>query len=257
MKQQLDSGQLGEQDKKDLQQQLQQLKEKLAEAAESRKQAMDELKKQIDKQKQQGDLARAGELQQKLDQLQKQDNKLGKLNQLAQQLAQCQQCLKEGDAGGAGEALDQMMEQMEQLAQELGEGEMLEAALDQLEMAKDALGCKQCQGQGCKACGGMGNQFSEIPGNGMGAGRGFGPRPDEKNDVSFRDSRVRLKQGQGSAVVVGEADGPNVRGQVIESIKEQMAAEGSDPADPMVIEQLPKSHREQAEEYFNRFREGR
>ena len=91
----------------------------------------------------------------------------------------------------------------------------------------------------------------------MGAGRGIGPRPDEKNDVDFRDSRVRQKPGRGSAVVVGEADGPNIRGQVVEAIKEQMTAEGSGPADPIVVEQLPKSHREQAEEYFNLFREDR
>lgn len=57
-------------------------------------------------------------------------------------------------------------------------------------------------------------------------------------------------------MVVGEADGPNRRGRVIESIKEQMAVEGGQPADPLVVERLPKSHREHAEEYFNRLREG-
>ena len=100
----------------------------------------------------------------------------------------------------------------------------------------------------------MGNQFSENPGNGMGPGRGFGPRPDEKNDVGFRDSRVRAKPGRGSAVVVGEADGPNIRGRVVEAIKEQMATDTSKPADPLAVEQLPKSRREHAEEYFNSLR---
>ena len=58
------------------------------------------------------------------------------------------------------------------------------------------------------------------------------------------------------AVIAGEADGPNLRGNVQEVIQEEMAAQGSQPADPLVIEQLPKAQRENAEDYFNRLREG-
>jgi Mg2+ and Co2+ transporter CorA len=257
LKQQLEKGELDEQAKKELAQQLKQIQEKMAAVAEARKQAMDELKKQIEQQKQQGNMQRAGELQQKLGQMKRQQQQMNKLAQLAQKAGECQQCMKQGDGAGAAQALDQMMKQMEQLEQEMAEGEMLEAALDQLQMAKDAMACKTCQGQGCQACqGGAGNKFSEKPGNGMGAGRGFGPRPDEKNDVNFRDSRVRQKPGKGSAVVVGEAVGPNVRGQVGEAIRQEMASSASEPADPTVVEQLPKSRREHAEDYFNLLREG-
>jgi hypothetical protein len=90
----------------------------------------------------------------------------------------------------------------------------------------------------------------------MGAGRGFGPRPDEKNDTNLRDSRVRQNVGKGASVVTGEAVGPNARGQVGEAIKQEMAASASEPADPTVVEQLPKSRREHAEDYFNQLREG-
>lgn len=256
LKQQLEKGELDEDAKKELAQQFKQIQEKMAEAAEARKQAMDELKKQIEQKKKQGDMERAGELQQKLDQMKKQQQQMNKLGQLAKKAGECQECMKQGDAAGAAQALDQMMKQMEQLEQEMAEGEMIEAALDQLQMAKDAMGCQECQGQGCQACQG-GNKFSEKPGNGMGTGRGFGPRPDEKNDVNFRDSRVRQKPGKGSAVVVGEADGPNIRGQVGEAIKQEMISSASEPADPTVVEQLPKSRREHAEDYFNLLREGR
>ena len=180
-------------------------------------------------------------MQQKLDQMQQKQNQMNKLNKLAQKMGECQECMQQGDAAGAAAALDQMMQQMEQLQQEMAEGEMLDEAMDQLQMAKDAM------------C--MGDRFGERPGNGMGPGRGFGPRPDEKNDVSFRDSRVRQKPGRGAAVVVGEADGPNIRGEVVEAIKEQMATDASKPADPLVQEQLPKSHREHAEEYFRSFQD--
>ena len=57
-------------------------------------------------------------------------------------------------------------------------------------------------------------------------------------------------------VFEGEADGPNFRGQVGESIKQEMTASVAEPADPTVVEQLPKSRREHAEEFFNLLREG-
>ncbi len=258
LKKQLEGGELDKEAKQQLQKQLKQVQEKMAEAKEARQQAMEDLKKQIEQQKQQGNLSKAGELQSKLDQMQQQQSQANKLNQLAQKMDELQKSMKAGDAAGAAAALDNMMKQMEQLEQQMAEGEMLDMAMDQLQMAKDALGCQTCQGDGCQACQGAGqgsDRWSKKGGNGMGAGRGFGPRPDEKNDVGFRDSRVRQKPGKGAAVVVGEADGPNIRGQVAEAVKEQMATDASTPADPLVLEQLPKSRREHAEEYFRSFQE--
>jgi len=256
LKQQLEGGQLDPEAKKQLEQQLKQIQEKMEQAQRARQQTIANLKKQIEQQKQQGDMAKAGELQQKLDQMQQQQNQQNKMNQLAQKMGECQACMQKGDGQGAAAALGGMMKQMEQLQQEMAEGEMLDAAMQQLQMAKEAMGCKACQGQGCQACqgGGAGNRFSEKSGDGMGPGRGYGKRPDEKNDVRFRDSRVRQKPGKGSAVAIGEADGPNIRGQVAESIKTQMTTAGSKPADPLVLEQLPKSRREHTEEYFNSLR---
>jgi hypothetical protein len=158
--------------------------------------------------------------------------------------------------------MDQMAQQMEQMQKEMGESEMLDAAMEQLEMAKTSMSCSECMGEGCKSCQGnmAGNRFGQKPGsqtgNGMGAGRGRGQRPDEKNDVAFRDTQVKQNPGKGAAVITGEADGPNIRGDVREAIQEEMAAQASEPADPLVIEQLPKTQRENAEDYFNRLRDG-
>jgi hypothetical protein len=257
---QLKNGKLDEAAKKEMAKQMDQLKQKLEQAANERQQAMTELKKQIEEQKNKGNLAEAGQLQQKLDQLAKQQKQGQKLQQLAQQLAQAQQALQQGDKAAASQAMQQMLQQMEQLQKEMSEGQMLQAAMDQLQMAKNAMDCAQCMGEGCEKCQGggntMNNRFSEKGGNGMGAGRGFGPRPDEKNDVAFRDSQVKQKPGQGAMVVTGEADGPNIRGNVRETLAEEMRAQASQPADPMVIEQLPKAQRENAEDYFNRLRDG-
>jgi hypothetical protein len=57
-------------------------------------------------------------------------------------------------------------------------------------------------------------------------------------------------------VIAGEADGPNIKGDVQQALAAEMAAEGSQPADPLVIEQLPKAQRDNAREYFDRLIEG-
>jgi hypothetical protein len=253
----LKGGKLDAKTQKELMKQMEQLKQKLEQAGAERKQAVEDLKKQVEQQKQKGNLAEAGKLQQKLDQMQKQQKQGEKLNKLAKQLAEAQQAMQKGDKQAAAQAMQQMMKEMDAMKKDMAEGEMLDAAMDQLEMAKNAVGCEDCQGAGCKACqgAGMNNRMARM-GMGMNRGPGGGSRPDEKNDVNFRDSQVKQNPGRGTAVIAGEADGPNIRGNVREAIVEEMAAQGSQPADPLVIEQLPKAQRENAEDYFNRLREG-
>ena len=67
--QELRDGKLDAGAKADLAKQLGAMKEKLAAAADAHEQAMDNLKQQIEQQRQSGDLAKAGETQQKLDKL--------------------------------------------------------------------------------------------------------------------------------------------------------------------------------------------
>jgi hypothetical protein len=259
--QQVKDGKLDEAGQKELEQQMSQLKEQLQQAAAARQQAMDQLQQQIEQQKQAGNLAEAGDLQQKLDQLQKQQSQSKALEKLAQQMGQCQSCMKQGDQQGAAQALEQMQQQLGQMQQEMSEGEMLDQAMQQLEMAKSSLGCKECQGAGCEACQG-GKSLVNKPGQKQSGGKGYGTgtsagkRPDDPKNAAFRDSQVKQTPGKGPAVITGEAEGPNMRGNVREQIKEEMAAKGSEPADPLVIETLPKSHRENAQDYFDRLREG-
>lgn len=262
MQQQMAAGNMDDAAKQQLQRQLEQLKEKLQQAAEAREQAKQDLERQIAEKKKQGDLAEAGKLQQKLDQMQKQQAQSNPLETLAQQMSQCQQAMKQDDAQAAAQAMQQMAQQMEQMQQEMSEGELLEAAAEQFELTKSAMACDKCSGEGCSECQGSGNSFGNSKkfgkgGNGLGAGEGGrGPRPEEKNDVRFRESQVRQNPGRGAAVMVGEEHGPNTRGQVLESIKEELAAVASEAPDPLVIEQFPKSRREHAEDYFNQVLQG-
>ena len=257
-------GKLNQADMQKLAKQLEQMKEKLDAAVQARQQAMEDLKKQIEQQRQQGNLAKAGELQQKLDQMQKQERQMQRMQQLAQQMGQIQQGLEQGDGQKAAQAMAQMAEQLDQMAQEMNEMEMLDAAMGQLEMAKNAMGCEDCQGAGCEACQGnmfgnmgFGNQMNRFPGMGMGQGRGLGPRPDERNPTNLRDTRVRQTPGKGAAVFAGTVEGPNIKGDVAQAIKEEMATLKAEPADPLTSERLSKSRQEHAEQYFQLLREGK
>lgn len=261
VKEDLKTGKLSDEQKKALEEQLKKLAEKLKEASEARDKTMDDLKKQIQQQQQQGDLARAGELQQKFDQMQAQQAQMQKVNQLAQQMSQAQQAMQQGDMSKAAEAMEQMTDQMQSLEQDMKEGEMLDAAMAEMQMAKEAMACKECSGEGCESCQGssatMSSKQSTKPGGGIGKGTSWGNKDDNDIDAKFRDSRVKQQTGQGASIVAGEADGPNLRGQVATAIQAEMATTGNTPADPQVIEQLPKSRRDHAEEYFELMGEGR
>jgi hypothetical protein len=266
LEKQLRDGKLDANAKEKLAKQLEQMKEKLEAAAQARQQAMEDLKKQIEQARRAGNLSKAGELQEKLDRLQKQEQQMNRLQQLAQQMAQAQQQLKQGDDQKAAAAMAEMAKQLGQMQQQMKELEMLDAAMDQLEMAKDALACEECEGEGCEACmGAMASmeQFSTKSQSQMGNGMngdpraGAGMRPDERNATNARDSRVRQDPKQGPATYAGMVEGPNVTGDVVEQIKEEMATLKAEPADPLTSERLPNSRREHAEEYFRILREGK
>jgi hypothetical protein len=263
LEKQLREGKLDEAGKQQLAKQLEQMKQKLEAAAEARQQAMDDLKKQIEQQRREGNLAKAGELQRKLDQMQQQQQQMNRLQQLAQQMGQMQQALQQGDNQKAAQAMAQMADQLAQMEQQMNEMEMLDAAMNQLEMAKDAMACEDCAGEGCAECQGnmMGNMFSNqmnrMPGMGMGEGRGSGPRPDERNPTNLRDTRVRQTPRKGAATFGGLVDGPNIKGDVAQAIKEEMATLEAEPADPLTSERLSSSRREHAEQYFRLLREGK
>ena len=75
---------------------------------------------------------------------------------MAQHLGQAQQGLQNGDSGKAASAVSQMSQQLDQMEKEASEAPMLDAAMNQLEMAKDAMVCPNCQGKGCEMCQGGG-----------------------------------------------------------------------------------------------------
>ncbi|MFO0789176.1 MAG: hypothetical protein U0805_06945 [Pirellulales bacterium] len=259
----LREGKLDAAKKEQLEKQLGQMKEKLEAAAQAHQQAMEEVKKQIEQAQKQGNLAKANDLQKKLDQLQKQQPQMNKLQQLAQQMGQIQQGLKQGDGKKAADAMSQMAQQLDKMQQDANEMQNIDMAMDQIEMAKDAMACKFCNGESCEHCNsnkmGNSNKFNPNgkPGRGMGQGKGIGERPEEDSKTSLRDTQVKQQSRKGAATFGGLVEGPNIKGDVGQSIKEEMANLSAEPADPLTSERLPNSRREQAEQYFHMLREGK
>ncbi|MCH2116739.1 MAG: hypothetical protein MK161_03490 [Pirellulales bacterium] len=272
LQKQIAEGNLTEEQKGQLQKQLAQMQEKITASANAHQQAMDNLRKQIDEQRRLGKMSKVGPLQQKLDQLASQQPQTQSMQKMSELMATVQQSMKQGNPEQAAEAMRQMAGQLAQMQQDLEELEMLDAAMNELEMAKSAMGCKQCQGSGCKACQKAGTKAGTNAGtlvgtkagagtgtgkgSGMGTGTGQGPRADTENVTNLRDTRVRQKPGRGATVFGGFTEGGNVRGTVLEELKAEMASLGAEPADPLTNERLPRSRREHAEQYFRSLREG-
>jgi len=93
-----------------------------------------------------------------------------------------------------------------------------------------------------------------VPGDGLGRGRGFGERPENKNDTKFYDSTVRGNVGKGKSVTIGEADGPNIRGKVSQAIRSVDAPGETRQDDPQANRRLPPAERDQAKQYFDLLR---
>lgn len=257
LKQEIADGKLDEESKKQLGKQLEQMQQKLEQMARAQKEAQESLKQQIAEKRAAGKKDEADELQRQLDKLNNQTAQQQQLDKLAQKLGQCAQCMKQGDGQGAMKQLEDMQSALGDLEQQLAESDLLDEALDQIADARDAMNCKQCNGRGCKACQGQGNNPDGDPGQGLGRGRGQGPRPEEKGPTNSYDSTVKQKVGKGSAVMVGETVGPNLRGNVEQEIATEFEQVRTQAADPLTGQRLPKTSQNQAKEYFDALREGR
>jgi hypothetical protein len=136
------------------------------------------------------------------------------------------------------------------LYRQLQELEMFNDALSQLAQCEDQMCCPHCGGMGCKACMGP-------PGMGLGRGRGKGDRPEaEDKSVDFVDTRPPMKIDRGAALIVGEVEGLNLRGNVQQELAQQIEQARRQSADPVTVQHLPRGYKDHTYEYLNRLREG-
>ena len=268
----LRSGKLSDKQRKQLAKDLDALAKRLDEVTKKHEQEKQRLKEDIERAKQNGDLDKAAKLQQQLEQKEQQNQQQQQMKKLADKLKKCANCVKQGQGAGgkkgqqkkggqqpgqeggqpgqgemkdAAEALEDMADQLEQMQQELEEMEDLED-LEQI--------ARQCQ-QGCNGdCEGEGQGEPGQQDFAKGKGPGGGKRAKEEGEYGTFKSRVKGKLQRGQTVITGTADGNNISGRSVSEARELIRAEMSKDADPLENQQLPKSQREHARQYFESLR---
>ena len=252
-------GKLSEKDIQQLAKQLKQLGEKMQQIANSQREAKDALQREIERQRDSGNLAKAAELQKKLDKLAAQDAQMQKLAKMADQMSKASQQLSQKQLQQAAEAMSELAENMSDMKATLEQMELMDEAMEQLAGAKSSMMCQSCQGEGCSMCQGglnglMGmSRNRQRGGMGMGDGRGIGDRPEAKTNKNFYDSRVKANVGKGRAVSFsGLASGPNVPGEALEEIKSAIESADYASEDPLSGNRLPKNVRDHVRDYFEK-----
>lgn len=250
----LAQGKLSEKQQQELAKQLEEMQKKLQDLIDAQRAAENDLQNRINQGRQAGREDEAEKLQQQLNELRLQLPQMNQLQGLADKLGRCSECLKDGQLMDANAMFSDIQADLNSLQQQLQELQMLDEAMDQLAQCRNQMNCPMCGGAGCQGC--MGAGMGEGQGVGMGAGQGVGPRPEEQTDVKFRDSSTPQQTGRGSASVVGQVDGPNVKGDVQQQIKEQFDTARREKPDPLTGQRLPRRHAQHVRQYFDRFREG-
>jgi len=252
-------GELSEQEKKDLMNQLNELQKKL----EGAKQAYDETKKQLEEQIKEkvksGDLAGANELQKQLDALNKMAPQMNQMQQMAQQLSDASQALEQGDSAQAAQKLGELADNLKQMESQLEQLESLEEMLDQLSDAKEGMGENDMPSDSAlsqMSDGQSQSQMDGMPGRGLNEGKGFGERPEQEGDTASYDSQSDGKIQKGKAVITGTVDGPNNKGETREDVQAAIEATMTEKADPLTDAQLPRDQKDHAREYFHKLNGG-
>ena len=283
LKDDLAKGNLDAKKQEDLKQQLADMQKKLQDAVDAQKNleqnmekqianlqkqipTPEQLKKQIEELNNQGRKAEAeklkqqaqkmadnlDKLQQQLSKMQQQGPQMKQLQDMANKLGQCAACMGNGDKAGAAQALDGLQQDIAAMQMKADEMAMLDLALDQIAECKG-----DCNGEGM-GNGGEGKGKGKGKGDwAKGSGQGEGKRDKAQDDVGFRDSHVSQNIGKGKAVITGEADGPNIKGVVQQTIQEQIEASRHEASDAITRQRLPRSQRDHAKEYFDSFLEGK
>lgn len=255
-------GKLSDQEKQQLKEQLEQLRDQLNKAADEQKQREEDLKRKIEQAKREGRSEDAAKMQQQLNEMQQQSGQqMQQMQQMAEQLGQAAQAMQNGDADQASEAMQAMADQLGEMQQEMSELQDLEDAMNELSQSKEQMRCQSCGGGGCQQCKGnsqgrQGQRQSDGTGKGIGDGTAPGNRSEDDLDTNSYETQVRGQVKRGKAVVAGFADGPNRKGISREDVKRAVESSFSEESDPLENQQLPRTEREHAMDYFNKMRSG-
>jgi hypothetical protein len=238
---QLKSGKLTPEEKKQLEKQLAHMKEQLQKMAN-----VEERKKQLEEQ-----LKKAGvpqeQIQQELAKLDAQAGDMQKLQELAEKIGKMQEALAKEDMEKALESLQMTKADLQQMMQAMRELEMLDQAMNDIQDMKNAMVCKNCGGKGCAAC-------ERNQGRGDGFQRGArGSRDEEEDSTNSFNSKVNQKiRPKGKIEVTGLVSGKQVKGDSILIEQEALQAGAAAATDAINQQNIPREYKKHAKEYFEK-----
>jgi myosin heavy subunit len=254
LQEKLASGKMTEREKQELARQLAEIKKQLEKVANQ-----EERRKQLEEARKNGMISEQQyqEQKRKLDQQAKQ---MEALQKLAQKLGEAQQQMSAGEMKQAAASLKEAESQVGELAEQMQQIESLDAALAELQEAKNALadqGMNQLgeQLQGFNALGMDGMR----PGNGqgLGRGRGRGDRPEAPDRTASYDSKVRQQITKGKAMPAGFSDPSKVvRGESLLIEQGNVEAAVGAETEALSDQKIPNSVRKHIQAYFDQVRQG-
>ena len=256
---QLKNDEMNEHEREQLAAQLEQAQQALAKAVDAHRQAKHQLAEQLQRARQAGDAADADRLQQQLDRLSQQDQHVGRLSEMAENLQDASRQAAAGDTRQAAAALQRVSAEVSAAERELEELETLDAAVSELAQCKNAMACGQCQGKGCALCQADDQEQHALRSQGGPPGKaaGSGAVDEQQAKAGYYDSRAPQQVGRGASVVLGTADGPNRKGEVLEQIRGEFQEARQRPAEALSQQRLPRDYRDHARSYFDSLRDGR
>lgn len=192
--------------------------------------------------------------------LQQRQNAGSAAKKLAQNMSQGAKGVSSGQIGeamaGLSAAADQLGE-LEKLEQEMNQ---LDAALAELQDAKNDLdkSCGKCGGTGmrggkrCSACQGSGQGNQGGMGK-LGKGRG-GLAQEKKTDVAFKTERGKVHTGKGTVIGQFLVEGEQVKGETRRSVSEVVIAGEQEASDRINRNRIPRQYHKAVKTYFSNVR---
>jgi hypothetical protein len=254
LQEKMKSGKMSETEKKELKEQLAEMSKKLGELAN-----LEQRKKQLEEAKKNGGLTEQ-QYQREMDKLNEQSKSLKQLSQLASKLGDAAKALEKGDAKKAADSLGMTQQQMSEMAKQLDEMQSLDAAMADLQDAKNGMapdGMNQI-GSDMNSFGmGMGLGQRKGMGNGLGRGRGQGDRPEAPDETALYTSKVQQQLKKGKAVSLGfTTPGKTVKGDAVIDVQGEIDAGAGSVADALSNQKIPRNLEKHIRSYYDQLNKG-
>jgi len=244
------TGKMSEAEKKALKEQLAEMSKKLSELAN-----LEQRKKQLEEAKKNGGLTEQ-QFQREMDKLNEQAKSLKQLEKLAGKLGKAAEALKHGDTKQAAESLGMTQQQMSEMAKQLDEMQSLDAAMADIQDAKNGMAPDGSNQLGSDM-NSFGMSFNQRRANGLGRGRAQGDRPEAPDETATYTSKVKQQLKKGKAVSLGfTTPGKTVKGDVVIDIQGEIDAGTGSVADALSNQKIPRNLEKHIRSYYDQLNKG-